>query len=256
LIDKEWSAFGHKFSERCGHFSKPKSLVPASSESPFSSTTKTVSNFFSSAAKYLSNASDESADASGSNQSISESQPSKNSAKIVPVNKTKSPREVSPVFTQFLDCIYQLTCAFPGAFEFSSRYLVFMHSNLYSCKYSNFVMNCDLERRQFASSLPSIWDEPVDEYRNPRFLANAGILLPESLELSYWIELYMPDYYHVWNENGGRKPEIQLADLDELLMDGRRKENAPVIADVVLQAEPEESKEEPTDPLGASSVKW
>jgi myotubularin-related protein 6/7/8 len=52
LVDKEWSSFGHKFSDRSGHFSKPKSLMP-SSESPFSSnnvkahfeaSTKTVSN--------------------------------------------------------------------------------------------------------------------------------------------------------------------------------------------------------------------
>jgi hypothetical protein len=82
-------------------------------------------------------------------------------------------------------------------------------------------MNCDLERKRYASFLPSIWDESVESYKNSRFHPHIGILLSENLEIGYWIELYMPQYYKIWRQTSVGA-EIQLADLDSLVEEKRQ----------------------------------
>ena len=55
-------------------------------------------------------------------------------------------REVSPVFTQFLDVVWQLQIQFPTCFEFNEKLLIEMHTQLYQCKYGTFLGNCEKER--------------------------------------------------------------------------------------------------------------
>lgn len=56
------------------------------------------------------------------------------------------PKEVSPVFTQFLECVWQLSEQFPCVFEFNERYLIEIHNQVYACQYGNFIGNCQKER--------------------------------------------------------------------------------------------------------------
>lgn len=79
LIEKDWLAFGHKFSERCGHVAG-------------------------------------------------------------------DPKEVSPVFTQFIDCIWQLTQQFPATFQFNERFLLTLHDHVQSCQFGTFIGNCEKDR--------------------------------------------------------------------------------------------------------------
>jgi len=58
-------------------------------------------------------------------------------------------KEVSPIFTQFLDSIYQLMRHKPMAFEFNERYLIELNENAYSCVYGQFIGNCDKDRKVF-----------------------------------------------------------------------------------------------------------
>jgi myotubularin-related protein 6/7/8 len=56
------------------------------------------------------------------------------------------PKEVSPVFTQWLECIWQLTQVFPFVFEFNERLLLTVHDHLHSCQFGTFIGNCEKDR--------------------------------------------------------------------------------------------------------------
>lgn len=55
-------------------------------------------------------------------------------------------KEVSPIFTQFLDCIWQLMEQFPCAFEFNENFLLEIHDHVFSCQFRNFLGNCQKDR--------------------------------------------------------------------------------------------------------------
>ena len=80
LIEKEWLAFGHKFSDRCGH--------------------------------------------------------------VGGYNK-----ETAPVFTQFLDVIWQIMQQHPCAFEFNERFLITINDCVYNVQFGTFVGNNIKERQ-------------------------------------------------------------------------------------------------------------
>jgi len=48
-------------------------------------------------------------------------------------------KEISPVFTQFIDTTWQVMTQFPAAFQFNSKYLLAIHDHLYSCQYGTFI---------------------------------------------------------------------------------------------------------------------
>uniref|UniRef100_A0A673BC71 Myotubularin-related protein 7-like n=1 Tax=Sphaeramia orbicularis TaxID=375764 RepID=A0A673BC71_9TELE len=62
------------------------------------------------------------------------------------------PREVSPVLDQFLECVWQLSEQFPCAFEFNQRFLISIHTYVYSCQYGTFLGNSEKERRDMRYS--------------------------------------------------------------------------------------------------------
>ena len=47
---------------------------------------------------------------------------------------TTDPRDVSPVFSQFLDCTWQLKQQFPTAFQFNEHFLITLHHQVYVCQ--------------------------------------------------------------------------------------------------------------------------
>ncbi|KAI9350057.1 Myotubularin-like phosphatase domain-containing protein, partial [Zopfochytrium polystomum] len=108
LIEKEWIAFGHKFSDRLGHLAKD---TRGANQSP--GTTSSVGSFA--------------------------------SADICYPN-TAHPREVSPVFTQFLDSAYQLWTQFPTHFEFNEAFLIALNTHAYSCQFGTFLFNNEKDR--------------------------------------------------------------------------------------------------------------
>jgi len=132
------------------------------------------------------------------------------------------PKEVSPVFTQFLDATWQLMEQFPQAFQFNSKYLVTIHDHVYSCQYGTFIGNCERERRELkVSSLTfSLWGHltnTADEYTNPLFVqpepAQAQLrpnLSPQNIK--FWRELYCR--FEVGTHP--REPAIDLLCLTQL----------------------------------------
>lgn len=56
------------------------------------------------------------------------------------------PKEVSPVFTQFIECVWQLMQQFPCTFEFNEHFLLEIHDHVYSCQFGNFLGTCHKDR--------------------------------------------------------------------------------------------------------------
>jgi myotubularin-related protein 1/2 len=65
----------------------------------------------------------------------------------------------SPVFIQFLDCVYQLMRQFPRHFEFTAEFLAQVAVHSYSCRFGTFLFNSEMERRRenIAARTPSLW---------------------------------------------------------------------------------------------------
>lgn len=80
-------------------------------------------------------------------------------ASPTPVSVTK-PKEVSPVFHQFLDATYQLMQQNPTRFEYNERFLRRLLYHLYSCQYGTFLHNNDKERAEsrVRENTRSVWD--------------------------------------------------------------------------------------------------
>ena len=66
----------------------------------------------------------------------------------------------SPIFTQFLDCVYQLLCQFPLDFEFNESLLLDTVDSLYSGRFGTFLYNNERERREqdLPNKSTSFWD--------------------------------------------------------------------------------------------------
>ncbi|XP_028412790.1 myotubularin-related protein 8-like [Dendronephthya gigantea] len=83
-------------------------------------------------------------------------------------------KEVSPVFTQFLDGVWQLQQQFPFAFQFNERFLLTIHDHVHSCQFGTFLGNCEKERRDLSLSEKtySLWGymwQNVNDFVNPLF---------------------------------------------------------------------------------------
>ncbi|XP_078123143.1 myotubularin-related protein 7b isoform X3 [Sander vitreus] len=111
------------------------------------------------------------------------------------------PKEVSPVIDQFLECVWQLSEQFPCAFEFNERFIIAIHTHVYSSQYGTFLGNCQKERRDMRlrershSVWPQLWKDRA-EYTNPLYQAelsqSQGVLRPNTTPYCFkmWKGLY------------------------------------------------------------------
>jgi len=77
----------------------------------------------------------------------------------------------SPVFLQFIDCVWQVMQQFPNAFEFNEYLLCVVLDHLYSCLFGTFLHNSDKERREarLAQTTQSVWSF-INSKQRPLFL--------------------------------------------------------------------------------------
>jgi len=69
--------------------------------------------------------------------------------------------QTSPIFFQFLDCVWQILHIFPNFFEFTSRYLLLIADHVYSCRFGTFLCDNEKERDTIANVRTrtfSLWD--------------------------------------------------------------------------------------------------
>eukprot|EP01132_Coremiostelium_polycephalum_P006801 gene6801-8438_t len=132
----------------------------------------------------------------------------------------KSIDERSPIFMQFVDCVWQLTNQFPHAFEFNEKLLIRTLDALYSCQFGTFLYDCEKERMK-AANLPSFWsyvDQNRSSFLNPLYVPQppGSVLLPatEIKFIRFWDSYYcgsfspMPTYRMEslvsWNHDNNR----------------------------------------------------
>jgi len=130
-------------------------------------------------------------------------------------------REISPVFTQFIDATWQIMTQFPQAFQFNSKYLLTIHDHLYSCQYGTFVGNCKREREELKLSEKtfSLWGfltNNADEFLNPLYdyASKTEVLQPSvsPQNIRFWRGLYCR--FEVGTHP--REPVIDLLTLTQL----------------------------------------
>ena len=118
--------------------------------------------------------------------------------------------QMSPIFLQFLDCVFQLVNTFPSHFEYNSRYLMVIATHIYSCRFGTFLYNTEKERTaaQVHDRCLSLWDYLqtykeflVSPFYKPACLTNLKFGTEESLflpplsiilrKVALWQDLYL-----------------------------------------------------------------
>ncbi|CAD5322632.1 unnamed protein product [Arabidopsis thaliana] len=131
LVEKDWLAFGHPFSDRVG---MPN--ISGSGNFDFPRQSSSAGSFPSSPVRQSSG--------SAASQSSSSSHGHNN---------------YSPIFMQWIDSVSQLMRMYPCAFEFSPTFLVDFMDCLLSCRFGNFLCNSEKEREQcgIADACGCLW---------------------------------------------------------------------------------------------------
>jgi len=113
----------------------------------------------------------------------------------------------SPVFAQWMDCIWQMMEQYPSAFQFNSRFLIAILHEVYTARSGTFLRNSEFERKEIRAEkrcwsawtiLQSKFDD--DSFYNPFF--NEGqpnlVLEPQTHPscLKFWAEMYFKFLFH------------------------------------------------------------
>ncbi|XP_054707043.1 myotubularin-related protein 6-like [Uloborus diversus] len=108
------------------------------------------------------------------------------------------PKEAAPVFTQFVDAVWQLTHQFPSSFQFNERFLLTVHDHVHSCQFGTFVGNCEKERADLRLSerTYSLWgymSNHLSEFLNPLYRREVDRVLhpsPAPQAIQFWRGMY------------------------------------------------------------------
>lgn len=97
-----------------------------------------------------------------------------------------APKEVSPIFIQFLDCLIQIMRRHPSRFQYSEALIKLLAEHVYSCQFRDFLFNNQKEKSEFflkrgnmsyktEECTATIWDYVAfkrDEYLNGDYCSN------------------------------------------------------------------------------------
>lgn len=206
LVEKEWLSFGHRFQERSGLLC---------SESAFHDNTMGFAGF--SNGFYQSNSDlnstslfgkdgNELSEMEGMTGSVLNSDLMNKVSEHFKRKKNKRTMKfASPIFQQFLDCVYQLLIQNPQLFEFNERFLRRLVYHLHSCQYGTFLYNSERERveNDIMSKTRSVWDyfkSRKTEFTNKDYSPvpssqsieddNVDWILPDLNKVQWWWQLY------------------------------------------------------------------
>ena len=151
LVEKDFMSFGHPFHTRCAHGEGRGGATSGS----------------------------------GGNEAVTAMTVMGNAVGVGSVNSNGMDEgQISPIFLQFIDCVFQIVDQYPDCFEFTTQYLLELSDHIYSCRFGNFL--CDTEReRELVAGIRqrthSLWDyleENKEEYWNPHFDGSGILLMP------------------------------------------------------------------------------
>jgi len=134
-------------------------------------------------------------------------------------DKQYSDDQRSPIFVQFIDCVWQVTRQFPCAFEFNEHFLITILDHLYSCQFGTFLYNSEAirEKEGVRSRTPSLWsyiNSKKNDFLNPLYARNLyqHVLVPVASvrHLRLW-----KSYYIRWNPR--TQPQESMEQINKLL---------------------------------------
>ncbi|KAK5136004.1 hypothetical protein LTR08_004258 [Meristemomyces frigidus] len=226
LTQKDFLAFGHKFRDRDGILGSEKwfeieneRIAPSRQRENGGSDTNSLNALgtkaFSGAKSWFEksrgglfrqqNASHDSlADSSSSRPASPPPNPIIHSPPIANGKDEKehrtSEKEISPIFHQFLEGVWQLQRQYPRAFEFNERFLLRLMYHTYAGQYGEFLFNSEKERWQHKDQTPSVWPYFLarrTEFTNADYTANDqdSLLLPkrgynQQIDVQWWSKLF------------------------------------------------------------------
>lgn len=234
LVEKDWCSFGHRFLERSGHLNSDVRFHDNTMHSLFNDGDTNGDSFDMDQDDY---GEDDGEDDEDTNL-LNLSKISKKFNENFKLNK-KSLKFVSPVFQQFLDCVYQLLTQNPDLFEFNERFLRRLVYHLYSCQYGTFLSNN--EKEKFQQDLPnktrSVWDyfrSRRKQFINPNFVQrDTSVKEDKEVAEDEKVEWISPDLKKIqwWWQLYGKKDSEMNDELrhkrgpSSLQMDKRSKEH-------------------------------
>ncbi|XP_032886140.1 myotubularin-related protein 1-like isoform X3 [Amblyraja radiata] len=117
----------------------------------------------------------------------------------------------SPIFLQFIDCVWQITRQFPAAFEFNELFLLTILDHLYSCLFGTFLFNSELQRvkEEVQTKTVSLWsyiNSQLEEFTNPFYVNYENHVLYPVTSLRH-LELWV-NYYVRWNPR--MRPQVPI----------------------------------------------
>ncbi|XP_072232774.1 phosphatidylinositol-3,5-bisphosphate 3-phosphatase MTMR2-like isoform X1 [Leuresthes tenuis] len=124
------------------------------------------------------------------------------SARVGHGDENHANSERSPLFLQFIDCVWQMTRQFPAAFEFNELFLITMLDHLYSCLFGTFLCNSEQEQaaKETQAKTVSLWsyiNSQPEDFTNPFYVNYENhVLYP--LVSSRHLELWS-SYYARWS---------------------------------------------------------
>lgn len=109
----------------------------------------------------------------------------------------------SPIFLQWLDCIYQLIEQFPSCFQFNGHLLAFLADAVNSCLYGNFLFDSEKERveKRVRHNTCSLWPAVFRNkgFYNPFYIGeqrDTYYLIPSASPTEF--SLFLP-FYSRWD---------------------------------------------------------
>ncbi|XP_027625173.1 myotubularin isoform X3 [Tupaia chinensis] len=117
-------------------------------------------------------------------------------------DKNHADADRSPIFLQFVDCVWQMSKQFPTAFEFNERFLIMILDHLYSCRFGTFLFNCESarERQKVTERTASLWsliNSNKEKFKNPFYTKEINRVLYPVASMRH-LELWV-NYYIRWN---------------------------------------------------------
>lgn len=117
-------------------------------------------------------------------------------------DKNHADADRSPVFLQFIDCVWQMTRQFPSAFEFNEYFLINILDHLYSCLFGTFLSNSEQQRVKegLLKETVSLWsfiNSQPEDFTNPLYVSYCDHVLYPVASMRH-LELWT-GYYVRWN---------------------------------------------------------
>lgn len=215
LVEKDWLSFGHQFRQRSGLLNSDKWFEIENerigggevANNGAAGGGNAFENALLSAKGFFGNKKNDSRESLVDNETEMRSgyeSPRSNGTPHTPEKGSATKLdEVSPVFHQFLDSVYQLLCQHPTRFEFNERFLRRLLYHLYSCQYGTFLFDNEKERAEYKASerTQSVWDfflarkemflnDHYDPTVDDRIRGKERIFVPDMSKVRWWAELF------------------------------------------------------------------